>query len=263
MNYNEIGQKVLSTARVVGEFIIEQRKTFTIDKAESKGHQDFVSYVDKESERKIVASLKLILPGSGFIAEEQSAEYNNEEYVWIIDPLDGTTNYIHGVAPHAISIALRKGEDVVLGVVYELTSREIFYSWEGIGAFCNDKPISVSKATNMKNGLISTGFPINDFSRLDKHLLVIEQVVRNSHGVRRYGSAATDLAYVAAGRFDGFFEYGLNVWDLAAGAYLVLKAGGKVSDYSGGKNFYFGRELCAGTPGVYSNLVELLSKTMF
>lgn len=262
MDLNLIGTKVIELVKATGDYILEQRKTFTSESIEQKGLHDLVSYVDKEAEEQLVNELKIILPESGFIAEEQTASHNQEEYLWIIDPLDGTTNFIHGVAPFAISIALQKHNKTVLGVIYELGAKEIFYSWEGINAFCNDSQINVSNVEYINNALISTGFPINDFSRLDNHLKVVKKVVENSHGLRRHGSAATDLAFVAAGRIDGFFEYGLSIWDLAAGSYLVQKAGGKVSDYRGGDDYFFGREMCAGNKKVHTQLLEMLKSDM-
>lgn len=262
MNLNSIGYSVIEQVKKTGEFIIEQRKSFSVKSIEHKGLHDLVSYVDKEAELQLVNALNEILPQAGFITEEQTAGHNHEEYLWIIDPLDGTTNYIHGVAPYAISIALQQNNKTILGVIYEMGAKEIFYSWNGIDAFCNGSKINVSIVENIDNALISTGFPINDFSRLTSHLTVVKKVVENSHGLRRHGSAATDLAFVAAGRIDGFFEYGLSVWDLAAGAYLVEKAGGVVSDYKGGENFYFGRELCAGTKNVHTQLLEILKTDM-
>lgn len=260
---NKIGKRVIEITTQVGEFILEQRKHFSMDDAETKGYHDFVSYVDKEAELMLVNDLKLLLPESGFIAEEQTAGKSSEELIWIIDPLDGTTNFMHGVAPFAISIALQKNDETILGVIYELGHKEMFYSWEGTDAYCNNKKIQVSTAQSINKALISTGFPVNDFSRLSNHLNMVEQVVKSSHGLRRHGSAATDLAFVASGRIDGFFEYGLSVWDLAAGVYLVKKSGGNVSDYSGANNYHFGRELCAGNPMVQQELVLLLKDIMF
>ena len=263
IDLSKIGPQVIEIAKVTGEFIVNERESFSMKSVEQKGMQNFVSYVDKEAEQQLVNALKELIPESGFIVEEQTAGHNKEEYIWIVDPLDGTTNFIHGVFPFSISIALKKGDNIILGVVYELGLKEAFYSWEGIDAFCNDKQITVRNVAGIANSLISTGFHTNDFSRLTGHMKVVEQVVKNSHGLRRHGSAATDLAYLAAGRFDAFFEYGLSVWDVAAGAYLVQKAGGEISDYSGGENFYFGGELCAGTPDVYNELIEIIKKAMF
>ncbi|MBI9067715.1 MAG: inositol monophosphatase [Salinivirgaceae bacterium] len=262
MNLNEVGNSVLDLAKEVGEFIIEQGKIFTSDKIEEKGPQDFVSYVDKEAESMLVKGLKEIIPESGFIVEENSASNANEDYIWIVDPLDGTTNFIHNLAPHAISIALQKNKKTVLGVIYELGHKELFYSWDGLPVYLNTKEISVTKSTLISEGLFATGFSNSDHSRLTGHLKVVKKIIENSHGLRRHGSAATDLAYVAAGIFDGFFEYGLSVWDIAAGAYLVERAGGKVSDYSGKDNYFFGREMLAGNKQIHAELLNILKENM-
>jgi len=260
MDYKEITLKVLDLAKIAGTFILEQRKQFTADRIETKGKQDFVSYVDKETEKMLVDGLFKIIPDSGFIVEEKTANHSNEEFIWIVDPLDGTTNFIHGVTPFAISIALMQNNKIVVGVVYELGQKEFFYSWKEAPVYCNERVVSVSKATAISEGLISTGFHINDNSRLEGQLKTVFEIVSNSHSIRRPGSAATDLAYVAAGRFDGFFEYGLSPWDVAAGGFLVEQAGGTVSDYSGKKNYLYGREIIAGTLGVHENLLQLLQK---
>lgn len=262
MDYNKIGNEVIDLVKTVGDFIKEQGQVFDKKRIESKGLHDFVSFVDKQAEQKLVDGLSRILPNAGFIVEENTAGNKQEDYIWIVDPLDGTTNFIHGVSPHAISVALQYKGKTILGVVYELGLGEAFYSWEGIEAFCNGQIIKVSEAANISEALIAAGMPVNDYSRLKQHLLVVEQVVLNSHGLRRHGSAATDLAYVAAGRFCGFFEYGLSPWDVAAGAYLVQKAGGIVSDYKKGQDYLFGREMLAANPKVHSDLLALLAEHM-
>jgi myo-inositol-1(or 4)-monophosphatase len=262
MNLEQVLNRTIKVAETAGSFIIEQGKDFSIDVVEKKGHQDYVSFVDKEAERILVEGLRGILPDSGFIAEENTAGHHNEKYLWIVDPLDGTTNFIHGVAPYAISIALQIDGKTALGLVYELGQKELFYSCSGMPVYCNQKVVSVSKADGLNNALIATGFHTSNFERLDQQLNVLKKIVEGSHGLRRHGSAATDLAYVAAGRFDGFFEYGLNPWDVAAGAFLVQQAGGIVSDYTGGGNYMFGKEMIAGSPKVHDDLLSLL-KTKF
>lgn len=262
MNLDTIVKQVMELAVETGSYILNQRQSFSLQQAEKKGLNDFVSYVDKESESRLVKGLSGILPDSGFIVEENSASHANEEFIWIVDPLDGTTNFIHGVAPFAISIALQQKNETILGVIYEMGQKEIFYSWKGIPVYCNHRPVEVSKLNDGTLGMVATGFPINRFERLDNHLNVINEVIRKSHGVRRHGSAATDLAYVAAGRFEGFFEYGLSPWDVAAGSFLVEQAGGKVSDYQGLAGYLYGKEMLAACPAVYSRLLEILKKRM-
>lgn len=262
MELNEIGFQAIELVKKVGVFISHERKVFSKANVESKGLHDFVSYVDKEAEKKLVSGLKLIIPESGFITEEKTADHTNEDYLWIIDPLDGTTNFIHNLSPHSISIALQYKSEMVLGIVYELGLSEMFYSWKGYGVFCNESEIKISGAQQLSEGLISTGFHTNNFKRLPNQLKMVDQVVRQSHGIRRHGSAATDLAYIAAGRFDGFFESGLNVWDVAAGSFLINQAGGKVTDYSGMENYLFGGEILAGASGVHIDLLSLIKKLM-
>lgn len=262
MDLNNIGNQVIALAKQVGTFIIEQRENFDRSVVEKKGHQDYVSFVDKQAERDLVTGLRQIIPNSGFIVEENSATHQNEPFIWVVDPLDGTTNFIHNLAPHAISIALQKNKQTILGVVYELGHGQMFYSWHGIAAYCNNKEIKVSTSKTIAESLIATGFSINKHARLPNHLAAIKSVVENSHGIRRQGSAATDLAYVAAGIYDGFFEYALNAWDVAAGAYLVKKAGGQVTDYKGTDNYFFGKELVAGNKAVHAELLKLLQKIM-
>ncbi|MBN7814264.1 inositol monophosphatase family protein [Algoriphagus pacificus] len=232
-------------AKQVGAFIRKERQHFDVEKVEHKGFNDLVSYVDKEAEKKIVAALSKILPGAGFITEEGTNTTRADRYNWVIDPLDGTTNFIHGVPVFAVSIALIDGEEVILGVVYEVNRHECFYAMKGGGAFCNDTKIKVSPAPDLSASLIATGFPYYNFELIDKYLAALKSMMQKTHGLRRFGSAATDLCYVASGRIEGFFEYNLNSYDVAAGALIVQEAGGAVTDFSGGNNFVFGREIIA------------------
>lgn len=262
MDFDNIGKQVIELAKDVASFISAERTNFSIDRVESKGMHDFVSYVDKQAELKLVDGLNSILPKAGFITEENTATNSNEEYIWVIDPLDGTTNFIHNVAPHAISIALLQNSEAVLGVVFEVVAKEAFYSWRGSPVFCNNKEVKVSKANSLSKSLVATGFHTNNFTRLPLQLKVVDKIVRNSHGLRRHGSAATDLAYVAAGRFEVFFEHGLNPWDVAAGAFLVKQAGGVVSDYSGRNSYLYGKELIAGTKGAHNELLNIINSEL-
>jgi myo-inositol-1(or 4)-monophosphatase len=233
-------------SKKVGAFIRNERIRFSTERIEVKGKNDFVSYVDKGSEKQLVEGLSKLLPGSGFIAEEGTSPHNNEAYKWIIDPLDGTTNFIHGIPCYSISIALMKENELIMGVIYEINLDECFYAWEGSKAYLNGKEISVSNAPTLADSLIATGFPYYDYSQINEYLEVFKHFMRNTHGLRRLGSAATDLAYVACGRFEGFYEYSLQPWDVAAGAFLVKQAGGKVTDFKGENNFIFGKEIVAG-----------------
>lgn len=241
-------------------FILEERKKFKRSDIEIKGHNDLVSYVDKTAEQMLVSGLTLILPEAGFITEENTSNKKGDRYNWIIDPLDGTTNFIHGVPCFCISIALMDKDELVSGVVHELNFDECFYAWKDGGAYMNDEKITVSPVKKLSDSLLATGFPYHDFSRMKPYMEVFDYCMRNTHGLRRLGSAAADLAWVAAGRFEAFYEYGLNPWDVAGGAIIVKEAGGKVIDFKGGKNFVFGAELIAGSPSVTDELKDVIEK---
>ncbi len=252
--------QVQQLAREVGRFIFEEREKFTAADIIHKGKADMVTYVDKTSEARIVAALRELLPGSGFIAEEGTAKDNGEKYRWVIDPLDGTTNYIHGISPFAVSIALMEDQEIVLGVVYEISLDEMFYAWKGSNACLNGREIHVSKAAATADSLIATGFPYYDFSKLDKYMETMSFFMRNSHGMRRLGSAAADMAYVAAGRFEAFYEHALHAWDVAAGIIIVKQAGGKVCDFNGGENYLFGGEMIACNTNYFDEFYSIVHK---
>jgi myo-inositol-1(or 4)-monophosphatase len=260
INLQTLCQEVCLLSKEAGAFIRNERKKFLIEKVEIKGKNDFVSYVDKGSEQLLVEGLSKLLPGSGFIAEEGTSDYKSDEYNWIIDPLDGTTNFIHGIPCYAVSIALMRQEELIMGIIYEINMDECFYAWKGSKAYLNGTEIHVSKASTLADSLIATGFPYYDYSRMDNYLEVFKHFMKNTHGLRRLGSAATDLAYVACGRFEGFYEYSLQAWDVAAGAFLVQQAGGKVTDFSGGKNFIFGKELVAGNDACFNEFLKAVNK---
>lgn len=251
MDIEGICREVIDIAKNAGKFIRTERMSFDKKSVESKGIHDYVSYVDKKAEDLLVDKLGKLFPEAGFIAEEGSGEKNREGWNWIIDPLDGTTNFIHGLPPYSVSIALVNNTKAVIGVVYEINLDECFYSWEGAPAYMNEKEIRVSDNQSVKDSLIATGFPYTDFRQMKPFLESFRHFMENSHGLRRLGSAAVDLAYVACGRFDAFYEYGLSPWDVAAGAFIVSQAGGNISDFSGGENYLFGEELIASNSIVY------------
>jgi myo-inositol-1(or 4)-monophosphatase len=169
----------------------------------------------------------------------------DKEYTWIIDPLDGTTNFVHGVPTYAVSVGLMYQNEIVLGVIHEVNHNESFYAWKNGGAFLNENPIHVTDVSEIEHSLFATGFPSHNFEKIDNYLTILNGLMKECHGLRRIGSAATDLAYVACGRYEGFFEHNLKPWDVAAGIVIVKEAGGKVSDFSGGENVLFGREIVA------------------
>jgi myo-inositol-1(or 4)-monophosphatase len=251
-------QEVIELTKSVGQFIREESLRFTPDKIEYKGLNDLVSYVDKTAEKQLVAGLLAILPEAGFVTEEKTNQTTAETYHWIIDPLDGTTNFIHGIPTFSVSIALQRNQDLVLGVVYEINRDECFYAWENGGAWLNGKAIHVSKAPKLANTLLATGFPYYDFKKKEPYLKVFQELMEKCHGLRRIGSAAVDLAYVACGRFDGYFEYNLQTWDVAAGVVLVKEAGGEVLDFSGGHNYLQEREVLATNGHITKELLQII-----
>lgn len=259
-NMKDITLKTAELARITGQFIREEYSSFNTSKVESKGLHDFVSYVDKESERKLVDELKKIFPKAGFLVEEGTETSRGQQFNWVVDPLDGTTNFIHSLPPFAISIALMEGNKTVVGVVYEVMLDECFYAWKNGPAFLNGNEINVSEAKAVKDSLVATGFPYYDYDRIRPMLKSLEHFMRYSHGVRRLGSAATDLAYVACGRFDAFYEYSLNPWDVAAGAFLVEQAGGKVSDFSLGNNYIHGKEIVGTNAKVFDEFAGIITE---
>ncbi len=260
MNLEILCTEVQSLAREVGWFILAERLKFTAEDIIHKGKTDLVTYVDKTAEKSIVAALRKLLPGSGFIAEEGTAQDNGEKYRWVIDPLDGTTNYIHGISPFAVSIALMEDQEIILGVIYEISLDEMFYAWQGSKAWLNGREMRVSKAATTADSLIATGFPYYDFSKLENYMETMNFFMRNSHGMRRLGSAAADLAYVAAGRFEAFYEHALHSWDVAAGIIILKQAGGKVCDFNGGENYLFGGEIVACNANYFDEFYAIVHK---
>ncbi len=259
LELQELCKHVTLLTKDVGQFIMEERNKFTSASIEKKGHNDFVSYVDKTAEIKIVNHIKQLLPIAGFITEEATETKRGIEYNWIIDPLDGTTNFIHGIPCFCISIALMRNDEIVIGVVHELNLDECFYAWKDGGAFMNNQPISVSTINKLSDSLIATGFPYHDYDRMLPYMRVFDWCMKNTHGLRRLGSAAADLAYVACGRFEAFYEYGLNSWDVAGGALIVKEAGGKVTDFVNGTNYIFGAEMIASNSNVHDEIQKVIT----
>lgn len=253
---------VQGIALKAGKFIAGERAKFKHASVEIKGHNDFVSYVDKEAERIIVDNLKEALPEAGFLTEEGTELDRSRELTWVIDPLDGTTNFIHGVPCFAVSIALLKGVEPILGVIYEINQNEMFTASKGAGAFLNGEPIKVSETATVASSLIGTGFPYYDYHLLDQYLQLFKHLMQHSRGLRRPGSAATDLAYTACGRFDSFYEYSLSPWDVAAGVLIVREAGGTVTDFSGADDAIFSKEIIASNTKTHDELLALVRTFM-
>ncbi|MEM6297505.1 MAG: inositol monophosphatase family protein [Bacteroidota bacterium] len=254
-------QEVIALTHLTAKFIRTEYEGFDRNQVEVKSTNSLVSYVDKKAEKQLVTGLRDLLPEAGFIAEEGTGEPNPEGYNWIVDPLDGTTNFVHGIPTFSISIALiDQDENILLGVVHEVMRDETFHAIQNGGAFLNGKPIRVSDAENLSKGLIATGFPYASFARVDEYLDILKSFMQHSHGIRRIGSAAVDLAYVACGRFEGFFEYGLNSWDVAAGILLVREAGGSVTDFSGNNQAISGKEILASCLNVKAEMEAIIRR---
>ncbi|MFH1321252.1 MAG: inositol monophosphatase family protein [Bacteroidota bacterium] len=305
MNLENICEKTRELTYEVGRFIKNEVNKLSSDSIKTKDTHDFVTYVDKTSEERLVMELQKILPGANFITEENTippdpecsvcvasgspsptsppaggretllrgkqdpplegssmkkSGNENENYTWIIDPLDGTTNFIHSVPCYSISIALMKDNEIVMGVVYEINLKECFYSWKGSKAYLNGKEINVSNVKKLDDSLLVTGFSHSDFTLLDECMDLFKYFMKHTHGVRRFGSAAVDLVYVACGRFDGFYEYSLHAWDVAAGAFIVQQAGGKVCDFRGKDDFIFGKEIISSGPGIFDEFSEVVRR---
>jgi myo-inositol-1(or 4)-monophosphatase len=245
--------------RVAG-YISEQRKSFSNDEVSDKGVNQLVSYVDVEAEKQLVTGLSEIFPDAGFITEEETSVKGRAEYNWIIDPLDGTTNFIHNLPVYSISVGLAKHKELLIGVVYEIGRSELFTAWQGGGAWCNGERIKVSAESALNKSLLATGFPYYDYVHMNAYLDTLKHLMKRTHGLRRMGSAAVDLAYVACGRFEGFFEYGLHAWDVAAGCLLVKEAGGKVSDFKAGDEYLFGDTIIASNTELYGELSKIIGE---
>lgn len=225
---------------------------------EIKGHSNFVTYIDKMSEEKLVKGLSALIPESGFIAEEGTSTRKGEEYNWVIDPIDGTTNFIHGLTPYAISVALMWHQELVIGVVYEISHDEVFYAWAGSKAYRNGEVIQVSENAEHQQALIATGFPYYDMGKLQPFMNSMVEVMEKTSGVRRLGSAAMDICYVACGQFEAFWEYGLHPWDVAAGALILKQAGGVISDFNGKDGYLFNGELIASNANYFGKFYEIV-----
>jgi myo-inositol-1(or 4)-monophosphatase len=240
------------------------RASFDLDRVivTEKNHKDFVTDVDQAAEQAIIEVLSKAYPDHAFLAEESgpSKNANDEtEYTWIIDPLDGTTNFMHGFPQYCISIALSQRGVITQGVIYDPVRNDLFTATRGRGAFLNDRRIRVSKRQHLRDCLIGTGFPFRDGSYLDAYLAMMRVMITHTAGLRRPGAAALDLADVAAGYYDGFFEIGLNPWDVAAGSLLVLEAGGLIGDLAGEGDYLYGGQVIAANPKVFVQMVQALS----
>jgi len=250
----------INAARAAGNIIIRQINHVQDLAVNEKSRNDFVSEVDRQAEAVIIDTIHRYYPGHGILAEESGRSGNrSNEYVWIIDPLDGTTNYLHGFPQYAVSIALQHKGVLQQGVIYDPLRDELFTAGHGHGAYLNDRRIRVSKQKHLHGALLGTGFPFREGARTDQYLETLKVFFAVTAGIRRAGAAALDLAYVACGRLDGFWESGLKTWDMAAGVLLIEEAGGLVSDFSGGDSFLTKGAIVAATPDVHKEMLTSFS----
>lgn len=261
MNLEILTQQTIEVVKRASAFIQQEATLFKQEKVEYKDVNNLVSYVDKEAEKLLVAGLRAILPEASFITEEGTTGQapDLDALNWIIDPLDGTANFVHGLPVYCVSVGLARGKEPLIGVIHEPNRDELFYGWQGGGAWCNGERMQVSPASRLGESLLATGFPYYIFDKHDRYMKILETLMRQTHGLRRLGAAAVDLAYVAAGRFEGFYEYNLQSWDMAAGVLLVKEAGGVVSDFSGGDNYLFGGDVVAAGP-VHAELSAVIKE---
>lgn len=252
-----LSKKVEALARYTGEYLKNEQAKLNKKDIEIKGARDYVTYIDKEAERILVKGLKELFPAAGFLTEEETVYYEETEYTWIIDPLDGTTNYIHGDATYAVSIALRHNQEIVLGVVYDPIINQMYSATAPGNAKLNNKILEVSTHNTIKNAYLGCGIP---YILDTKGELVLQNAMKHfkSCSFRIKGAAAIELCYVAAGITDAYFHSGLSAWDVAAGTFILKCAGGKNTDFSGGNNYIFGRELVASNGFIHNEIMKLI-----
>jgi myo-inositol-1(or 4)-monophosphatase len=246
MEYKTILDDALAITAEAATFIRSQSGKVKAEQVEAKSRNSLVSYVDKTAEEILVSGLGKIIPQSGFITEEGTVAQHKSEYTWIIDPLDGTTNFLQQIPVYAVSVGLMHHNELILGIVSDVEQQEVFYAWKGGGAWCNGEKIRVSARTDVQDAVVATGFPYASRDVLPQLTSVFEFFLKNARGIRRLGSAAIDLAYVACGRFDVYYETTLNPWDIAGGIIIVEEAGGLVSDFSGQKRMMDNGQVIAG-----------------
>jgi myo-inositol-1(or 4)-monophosphatase len=253
-------QQTQTLIREVGLYILNQSDRVRQKDIKTKALNSLVTYVDQEAERQLVMGLRDILPDAGFLVEEETVQTTAKDQRWIIDPLDGTTNFLHGVPAYAVSVALETNGKIQLGIVYDIPHDQLFFAQLGQGASKNGKALQVSQNPRLADSLIATGFPYTTFKHQDNYLQFFAHLMPRCRGLRRLGSAAIDLAYTAEGIFQGFYESGLHPWDVAAGALIVREAGGQVTDYRGGHHFIENQEILAASPSLHAQLQREISQ---
>ena len=259
MDLKKLTEQVEAICIEVAGFIREEAPKFTEAGVSTKSANNLVTHVDHTAEDRIVEALEKLLPDAGFIAEEGSGD-RAERLNWVIDPLDGTTNFAHKFPIFSVSMALRDGDELLIGVVYDPLRDECFTAARGLGAKLNGVPFSVSTTEALDQALLATGFPYDDFGYEAEYMDLLRELMHRTRGIRRLGSAAADLAYVACGRFEAFYEYGLNSWDVAAGVLLVREAGGRVSGFAPSKDPVFDEEIVATNTAIHDELLEVIER---
>lgn len=255
IDLNNILDQVCQTANLIGEYLVKEQTELKKSEVEMKGARNYVSYVDKEAEKQLVAALKEYIPNAGFLTEEDTVEYEKKEYTWVIDPLDGTSNYVHGYTPYTVSIALMHHDETILGVVFDPVANEMFTAIKNERALLNNKEIAVSTKDEMNNSFISFGIPY-DVTIETENILQNTWKHFGNATFRVKGSAAVEICYVACGRCDAYFHSGLSPWDVAAGAFILQQAGGKITDYRSGSNYIFGKELVATNSAIHGAIMK-------
>ncbi|MFI5293899.1 MAG: inositol monophosphatase family protein [Thermodesulfovibrionales bacterium] len=250
----------VSAARLAGDIIIKNLGHLSKEDIQTKQAFDFVTKVDRWSEAVIMQTIREKFPSHLFLSEETLKQEDTGDYRWIIDPLDGTTNYIHSYPMFSVSIALQYKSEVVLGVVFDPVRDELFHTVKGGGSFLNNKKIIVSGVASLDKSLIATGFPFRAKEMIDHYLRAFKEIFREVSDLRRAGSAAIDLAYIAAGRFEGFFELALSPWDVAAGSILITEGGGLITDFGGGEDYLSTGNIVAGNKSIQPEILRIMKQ---
>ncbi|MGV8963656.1 MAG: inositol monophosphatase family protein [Candidatus Saccharimonadaceae bacterium] len=255
IDLNNILSQVCHAANLTGKYLVDEQAGLKDSAVEMKGARNYVSYVDKEAEKQLVEALKALIPNAGFLTEEDTIEYVQKDYTWIIDPLDGTSNYVHGYSPYSVSIALMYKQETILGVVFDPVANELFTAIKNERALLNNQPISVSNKNVLENSFICFGIP---YDVSNKAHSILQNTFKH-FGIATFrlkGSAAIEICYVACGRCDAYFHSDLSPWDVAAGAFILQQAGGKNTDFTNGSNYIFGKELVATNAHIHHTILD-------
>ncbi|MCB0665309.1 MAG: inositol monophosphatase [Saprospiraceae bacterium] len=258
INLETLTYQCLELVQSVGMYIKEQQTKVVNDDIIAKKQNSFVTFVDREAEARLISRLQTLLPDATYITEEDTVENINSEISWIVDPLDGTTNFLYGIPIYSISLALKLEDKISIGIVHAIQQNESFFAWDKGGAFLNKKPIKISKRTRLIDAVVGTGFPYDKKKRVEEPYRIMKELLGNVRGIRRLGSAAMDLAYVACGRLDAYYETNLNAWDVAAGGKIVEEAGGKVADFEDTTDWIWGKSILAANPELHKTLLDII-----